>query len=167
MNKRVDIQDLGYKDYKQTWDYQEQLFKGTILENIAVGRPAATFEYVRWVVKHMGLEDWIRQQPEGYETVLRPEGKTLPRGIIQRLLLARAIAAKPKLLLLMDEFDALSMQERTDMIDFLTHPDRPWTLLVASGDAYWTKKTNRTVYLQNGRIVTYDAAMQSLNRPNS
>jgi lipoyl(octanoyl) transferase len=30
MNKRVDIQDLGYKDYKQTWDYQEELFKGIV-----------------------------------------------------------------------------------------------------------------------------------------
>ena len=30
MNKKVELQDLGYKDYKQTWDYQEQLFKGII-----------------------------------------------------------------------------------------------------------------------------------------
>ncbi|MEM9024531.1 MAG: ABC transporter ATP-binding protein, partial [Bacteroidota bacterium] len=99
---------------------QEQLFAGTVLENITMGRTTASFDNVRHVVTHLGLEEFIRSLPQGFDTELEPQGKGLPGSIVQKLLLARSIVDNPKLLLLEDAFEHLDETERRRIIDFLT-----------------------------------------------
>ncbi|TNE55168.1 MAG: ABC transporter ATP-binding protein [Bacteroidetes bacterium] len=131
---------------------QEQLFEGTILENIAMGRETATFENVKWAVGHLGLNSFIKSLPDGYETVLDPQGRKLPRSTMQKLLLARSIADKPKLLLLEDAFEHIDEQERIRIIDFLMDKANRWTLVAVSADPYLAKIADRIVYLKDGRL---------------
>lgn len=132
---------------------QEQIFNGTVLENIAVGRPAATFENVQWAVEQIGLEAFIRQLPNGYETMLNPEGKGLPQSTIQKLLLARSIAAKPRLLLLNNALQSLDVSERKKITDFLTDRKNKWTLVAVSADPYLAKQSDKIVILEKGKIA--------------
>ncbi len=132
---------------------QEQLFEGTILDNITMRREQATFEQAQWAVKQVGLSDFIRQMPKGFDTLLDPEGKRLPNSTVQKLLLARSIAAKPKLLLLNHDFQQLDQSERYKIIDFLTDRTNSWTLVAISSDPYFVKRANRVIVLENGKIV--------------
>lgn len=136
---------------------QGQIFQGSILENISMGRENATFDNVREAVKVTGLEDFIRSQPQGYNTELDPLGIKLSRGIIQKLLLARSIAHKPKILLLENALEQLDSRDRKNIIDFLTHPSNTWTLIAVSVDPYFAHKLDRVLILEDGSIIEDDA----------
>ena len=132
---------------------QEQLFAGSVLDNITMGREAATFDNVLWAVQNVGLNDFIKSLPNGYDTKLDPQGKKLPRSITQKLLLARSIADKPKLLLLEDAMSHLDNTERRAIVDFLTQPDHPWTLVAVSSDWYFAESCDRIVQVEAGQVV--------------
>jgi len=132
---------------------QEDLFEGTLLENLTMGRPAATFENVKWAVENLGLIEFIERQPKGYETFFDPQGKRLSRSIIQKLLFARSIVDKPKLLLLEDAFEHLDPRELKKTIDFITSPENPWSILAVSTHPYLASKADRIHFMENGKIT--------------
>ncbi len=132
---------------------QEQLFDGTVYENISMGRDGATFENVRWAVKELKLEDFIQRLPNGYDSPIDPQGKKLPRSVVQKLLLARSIADKPKLLLLEDALEHLDETERVSIIDFLVRPENKWTIVAVSSDHYFHTKADRVLQMRNGQFT--------------
>jgi ABC-type bacteriocin/lantibiotic exporter with double-glycine peptidase domain len=131
---------------------EEQLFEGTVLENIAIGRKNASFSNVQWAVENLGLSEFISSLPQGYNTIIEPEGKRFSKGMISKLLLARSIAHKPKLLLIKDAFQSIRINEKKKIIDFLFHPDQPWTIIIASEDKTVAEKSNRILILEDGKI---------------
>ncbi|MCG8577204.1 MAG: ATP-binding cassette domain-containing protein [Flavobacteriales bacterium] len=139
---------------------QEQLFDGSILENITMGREDASFENVQWAVRELGLGDFIKAQDNGYNTILDPEGKKLPRSIVQKLLLARSIVDKPKLLLLEDAFEHLEQKDRRKIIDFLTSSENKWTLVAISSDSYVAEACDNIALMKNGAIVEIGSYQQ-------
>jgi len=144
---------------------EEKLFEGSILENITMGRKSATFENVQWAVKNLGLDDFIKSQPKGYESIIQPEGKHFSQGTIDKLLLARSIADKPKILLIKDAFQSIQRDEKKAIIDFLLDKNQPWTLVVSSSDDYLATKVDQIYLLENGEIIekgTYDQLKDKL-----
>ncbi|MBL1279514.1 MAG: ATP-binding cassette domain-containing protein [Fluviicola sp.] len=148
----------------------ERLFEGTILDNIALGREMATFENVKWAVESLGLSDFIKGTSEGYNTVLDTQGKGLPESTVTKLLLARSIAAKPKLLLLENPLEHLNEGECRKIIDFLTSKENKWSIVIVSPNIYLAKKASKIVVLKAGgvdAIGTYDELKDSTNfNPN-
>jgi ABC-type bacteriocin/lantibiotic exporter with double-glycine peptidase domain len=133
---------------------QEQLFDGTVLDNITMGRPGATFENVKWAVKNLKLDGVINALPNGYDTLIDPQGKKLPRSTIQKLLLARSIADKPKLLLLEDALEHLDETESKSIVDFLLKPDNDWTIVAVSTDPYFQSKADKVLTMEAGQFIT-------------
>lgn len=132
---------------------QEELFEGTIVENISMGRPEASMENVKWAIEKLGLTDYVSHLPKGYETVLDPTGRKMPRSISQKLLLARSIVIKPKLLLLEDAFEHFEVEERKRIVDFLTSPENIWTMIAVSSDPYLSSKVDRVLIMKEGKIL--------------
>ena len=132
---------------------EEQLFEGTVFENIAIGRANATFENVKWAVENLGLSEFVKSLPQGYDTIIDPEGRKFSKGMIDKLLLARSIADKPKLLLIKDAFQSIRSEEKNEIVDFLLSKDQPWTLAIVSSDAYVAQKVDRIVILKKGSVV--------------
>ncbi len=130
-----------------------ELFEGTVLENITMGRERATFANVKWATRALGLTEVIRDLPDGFETHLDPTGDKLPRSIVQRLLLARSIADKPRLLLLEDSFDAFEEADRRQIIDFLTDRTHPWTIVAVSANDHLANQCDRVVQMVDGTII--------------
>lgn len=123
------------------------LFAGSIFDNIALGRPAATAENVRWAIREIGLESWVNSTENGVQTTLNPAGQHLPQNIIQRLLLARSIAVKPELLVLENPLGPINPSGRPALVETLTHPQQPWTLIVVTDDPELRAACNRTIEL--------------------
>jgi ABC-type bacteriocin/lantibiotic exporter with double-glycine peptidase domain len=130
----------------------EQLFEGTLLENISMGREKANFENVVWAVKQLGLDSFVKSLSEGYNTVIYPQGKKFPKGIVERLILARSIADKPKLLIISDTFSAIDREEKERIFKFLTEDEAPWTLVVSTNDLSLSKFIKRQVVVENGKL---------------
>lgn len=131
----------------------ELLFEGSVLENITMGREKATFENVQWAVEKIGLSEFIKKLPNGYNTQIHSQGKHFSKGIIDKLILARSIADKPKLLLVKDAFMSMDLQEREGIMNFLTSPENEWTLVVASKDSMWNSKVDRVYLSENGELT--------------
>jgi ABC-type bacteriocin/lantibiotic exporter with double-glycine peptidase domain len=132
---------------------QEQLFKGSILDNITMGRPQATFENVLWAVRSLGLEEFIKGLKDGYETLVDPEGKKLPRSISQKILLARCVADRPGFIVVEEAMGHIDESERHRIIDFLTSSENKWTLVAVDSDPYFAQKCDQIALMENGRIV--------------
>jgi ABC-type bacteriocin/lantibiotic exporter with double-glycine peptidase domain len=132
---------------------QEQLFQGTILENITMGRSQATAENIRWAVTNLGLAPFIKSLEKGYDTMVGPQGQKLPGSIKQKLILARSIADRPRLLLLEDALEHLDEQEQRRIINFLFDPQYPWTVVAVSGSTYMAEKASRTIVMEEGKVI--------------
>ncbi len=132
---------------------EDLLFEGSLLSNIDMGREHATFENVQWAVKNLELSEFVNSLPEGYDTILQPEGKGLPRSVISKLLLARSIVGKPKLLLVKDIFSTLDTKDQKKIIDFITCNECGWTMIAISSNSYLASKMNHIAQMDKGRIV--------------
>lgn len=149
---------------------QEQVFEGTVLDNVNMGLPNTTFDDVKWAIENVGLRDFVKRMEKGYETMLDPQGKSLPRSVTQRLLIARSIAHKPKLLLLEDTFEHIDEKDRNPIIDFLTDKTHGWTIVASSTDPYLARKADRIVVMKDRSILqigTYEEVKEIAHLKNS
>jgi ABC-type bacteriocin/lantibiotic exporter with double-glycine peptidase domain len=131
----------------------EAPFEGTIRENITFGNPDISDGDILEALDQVGLTGFIQEQPKGLSTILHPEGKQISYTVSKKLVLARAIAKHPKLLILEDPLDHFSPKESRRLIDFLTHKDRPWALIVVSDNLYWEEHCHQAIVLEKGKIV--------------
>jgi len=123
-----------------------QLFEGTIAENILIGRKIED-AYFQQIIQKLNLAQYVKQQPEGIHTLLDSGGKSLPRSIIQKLLLARILVGKPKLLLLEDPLTFVEGEDKDNIIDYLMDTQQNWTVLVIADYPYWKQKCTQTISL--------------------
>jgi ABC-type bacteriocin/lantibiotic exporter with double-glycine peptidase domain len=132
---------------------QENIFDGTIYENISLGNPDIKLEDVMWAAKQVGLEGFVQRLPRGFDTHLKPEGKNVPNSVRARILLARSVAPKPKLLAMESFLNNLEQSDRLSIVDFLTSPERPWTLIAVTDDPYLAAKSDRIIIMKDGQII--------------
>ncbi len=149
----LDLESL--RTYMGDFMSQEELFEGTLFDNIALGREVVKLEHVKHALNQVGLVQYVSQLPDGYQTVLAPLGKNLPASVSQRILLARSFVHQPKVLLLEDAFEHLDDDCRMNLIDYLTHEDRPWTLIASSSDPYLLRKVNKIAVLEKCSLKAF------------
>jgi len=132
---------------------EESPFEGTILNNITFGDKTLSQEQVYWALKNVGLTEFIKEQPQGLKTMLYPEGKQIPYTISKKIVLARSIVRKPKLLILKDPLDQFDKNEALRIIDFLSNPENGWALLVVSENMLWADRCTRIITMEKGKII--------------
>ncbi|NER10271.1 ABC-type bacteriocin/lantibiotic exporter, contains an N-terminal double-glycine peptidase domain [Muriicola jejuensis] len=132
---------------------EESPFEGSILENITFGDDSITDEEVYWALDKTGLTEFVKDQPRGLRTMLYPEGQQIPYVVSKKIVLARSIVRKPRLLILKDPLDHFNPAEAEKIIDFLTDRSNPWALVVVSQNPRWTKKCTRIITMKAGKIT--------------
>jgi len=131
---------------------QDQIFEGTIEENISLGRENVKLNDTIWATQSVGLDDFIKTLPKGYNTQLNPLGNKLPSNILYKLLLARSIVHRPKLLLIEDVFGKFTPEDRKSILEFLTSKKNGWTLILAASDTQYADYFDHVLFLNNGKI---------------
>ena len=130
----------------------ETPFEGTLKENITFGNPEITKEDILWVLDVTGLSKVVKDMEDGIDTVIFPEGKQISYTVAKKIVLARSLVKRPKLLVLRDPLDQFDEDETTRIMDFLTDPAQPWSLVVVSDDKKWVNKCGRILTIENGTI---------------
>lgn len=131
---------------------QEDIFKSSLLENITMGHQNIRLEDVISAVEKVGLADFVKKLPDGYDTILLPGGKNLPRNIISKIIFARCIAARPALLAIEEPFDFLEKEDRERIAKLLTSIPN-CTLVTVTDDALMAAKCDRIIIMQEGSIL--------------
>lgn len=162
-----DGRNLRELDREQTRDRIGQvlsvtdLFDGTVLENIAVGRPDIDEEAVVEALRLVGVLDDVQAMPEGLKTVISRGGRSLPTNVAIKLLLAQGIAGRPRLIVFDDLFMNLPPADRDRLLDVLTSRSHPWTVLAVSHDPVLLSRFDRLVVLDSGKLIA-DGPYQEL-----
>lgn len=131
----------------------ETPFEGTILENITFNDPNISTENIKWAVTATQLSSLIKTLPEGLNTKIFPEGRQLSSSNAQKILLARSIIHKPRILFYEDPTDTMDEAVASEIIDFITSDKNNWTIIVSSKNSYWKTKCNREIIMENGVII--------------
>jgi ABC-type bacteriocin/lantibiotic exporter with double-glycine peptidase domain len=160
-----DLDRAALRDVIGQYLSKDDLFEGTVEENISVGRSSVTTGEVLRVLRMVGLSEWAQALPDGLGTRLLSGGRGLPSTITVKLLMAQAIVARPRLLLFDDFLGTVEADVRDDLIAMLTARDSGWTLLVSTHDAEFLQACDRIVLLENGRIRTEGTYDQLLTDP--
>lgn len=129
----------------------QDIFKGSLLENITMGNATLTIEEVTNMVDRCGLMPFVQSQPEGYDMILDPAGKRLPKVTIQKILLARALLGQEKLILLEEPTHHLEQAHKTQVLNFI-HSLKNITVLIATNDPEEIASCNRSIILQPIKI---------------
>lgn len=127
------------------------LIAGTIADNLRVGLRGVTISQMQEAIEAVGLGQAVRGMSDGIDTQLVTGGLPLTGRRRIRLLIARALVAQPRLLLVDELLDGLDEATTARLCDVLCAPGRPWTLLVATRDPRVAGRIGRHVDLDAAR----------------
>ncbi|HEX9999797.1 MAG TPA: ABC transporter ATP-binding protein [Actinoplanes sp.] len=137
------------------------LFSLSIHDNIAYGRPEATREEVVAAASAAGADGFIRELPEGYDTVVGERGYTLSGGQRQRIAIARALLVNPPVLVLDDATSAIDVTVEQRIHASLREQMRGRTTLIVAHRLSTISLADRVVLMERGRVIA-DGTHQSL-----
>jgi ABC-type bacteriocin/lantibiotic exporter with double-glycine peptidase domain len=121
---------------------------GTVLDNVRMGRDEITLGDAREALRAVGLIDAILELPDGLDTVLWTGGSPLSQGQATRLMIARALAGRPRLLILDEALDQMGVQAREDVLPHLMGSHLPWTVLLITHFDALASRCDRIITLE-------------------
>ena len=152
----VDVRDYDIETLRNSVAMvlqKNELFSGTIAENLRWGNEHATDEEVREAARLACADEFVEQFPEGYDTYIEEGGTNVSGGQKQRLCIARALLKKPKVLILDDSTSAVDT--KTDAIiqhSFRTYiPDT--TKIIISQRISSVQNADKIILMEDGHIA--------------
>jgi ABC-type bacteriocin/lantibiotic exporter with double-glycine peptidase domain len=130
--------------------WQENIFKGTVRENITIGKADVTDDEIWEALEAVSAVRAINRLDRGLDTELMSEGLGMAKALLRKIILARSVVSSPKLLLLELESANLTLDEKEKFVNFLI--GKPWTVLVVSHDGDLIRKFNNVICLEKGKV---------------
>jgi ABC-type multidrug transport system fused ATPase/permease subunit len=156
---RVDGHDLSrvrLADYRTQLGvvFQENfLFDGTVFENIAFARPDAPREEVLRAARIARCDDFVRELPDGYDTIVGERGVKLSGGQRQRVAIARAILADPRILILDEATSSLDSESEAAIQEGLAELMKGRTTFVIAHRLSTIRNADTILVLEGGQII--------------
>jgi subfamily B ATP-binding cassette protein MsbA len=129
------------------------LFSGSILDNIQYGKPDASLEEIKEVIKAVNLYDFIERLENKYGTLIGERGIKLSGGQKQRIALARTLLKNPKILLLDEATSALDTETESIVVESLERISHECTTFIIAHRLSTVLRADRIYVIENGKIV--------------
>ncbi len=149
--KKIDLKQ--FRSQIGTIIHGEKTFEGTILENITFNDPLVSPEDLKWALDAVQLTPFIKTLPLGLETKIFPAGRQMSSSDVRKILLARSIVHKPRILFYEDPTDSMDEKVANEIIDFILSDENKWTVIVSAKNTYWKEKCNRHITMKAGAIL--------------
>lgn len=135
-----------------------EVIEATVLENVRVGRAHVTHADARAALHTVGLLETVLALPDGLDTVMWSGGAPLSLGQANRLMVARAIVGRPRLLVLDEALDHMDADVRETVLPAVLGPGADWTLLVVTHSDAVAGLCDRVVRLDRSPEVSHGNA---------
>lgn len=160
-----DVREYAVNPLREQIGYVLQdtvLFRGTILENIAFGRPNATREEIVDAARLANADEFISKMPKGYDTMVGERGSTLSGGQRQRLGIARVMVRNSPILLLDEPTAALDSESEKLVIEALERLMKGRTVITIAHRLMTIRDCNKIIVISGGVVAesgTHDELM--------
>ncbi|MFM7224617.1 MAG: ABC transporter ATP-binding protein [Actinomycetota bacterium] len=152
----IDLRDLALADLRATVAVVRQdpvIMPLTIADNIAYGAPHSTRAAIEAAARAAGADEFIRDLPDGYDTVVGERGASLSGGQRQRLAIARALCSPASMLVLDEPTSALDAASEQIVVDVLRSLAGRRTVVVIAHRLTTVRAADRIAVLEHGRVV--------------
>jgi len=130
---------------------QQDIFQGTLWENIELGRKGIQPKDVIKLAKDLGFENFLDQFTNGFDTILDPTGKKIPYTNTKKILLLRALVNSPRLLLMEEPWNDLGKDLKEQVMNYFLGLKNT-TCIIISNDKDFASKCDQQFNLVNGTI---------------
>lgn len=151
----VDVRDLDRTDLRKhiAMAFEDAtLFSASVRDNVLLGRPNATKKELKQAIE-IAQAQFVYDLPEGLDTKIGEEGMSLSGGQRQRLALARAVAAKPEVLVLDDPLSALDVDTEAMVEEALRTVLKTTTALIVAHRPSTVQLADKVALLEDGKIT--------------
>jgi ABC-type multidrug transport system fused ATPase/permease subunit len=151
-----DVRDYKLNPLREQIGYVLQdtvLFRGTILENIAYGRPNATREEIIDAARMANADEFISRMPKGYDTMVGERGSTLSGGQRQRIGIARVMVRNSPILLLDEPTAALDSESEKLVIEAMERLVKGRTVVMIAHRLATIRNANKIIVIDRGVVA--------------
>jgi ABC-type multidrug transport system fused ATPase/permease subunit len=175
----VDVRDYDLQALRKNFGFVLQdtvLFRGTVQENIAYGRPDASLEEIVTAAELANAQEFIERMPLGYQTIIGERGLTLSGGQRQRLGIARALIRNSPVFILDEPTAALDVEAEKKVVEALERLMKGRTVVMITHRLDTLRAADKVVVVTDGLVTeegTHDQLLSlggvysGLNRPQS
>jgi ATP-binding cassette subfamily C protein LapB len=152
----TDYNQIDPADLRRSIAYIAQdvvLFRGTIRENITVGRPQVTEEEVFEAAKKSGVHDFVQRHPMGYDAPVGERGEGLSGGQRQAVALARAMLLKPNVMVCDEPTNSMDVQAEEAFTKHIKEHVQDKTLVLITHRQHLLALVDRLILVDQGRVV--------------
>ena len=152
----VDVRDYRLQGLRQHFGFVLQdtvLFRGTVRDNIAYGRPGATPEEVMEAARLANAHEFIARMPAGYDTLVGDRGMTLSGGQRQRLGIARALVRNSPMLILDEPTAALDTESEERVVEALERLMKGRTVVMIAHRLATLRAADKVIVIQDGVVA--------------
>ena len=152
----IDVKQMGFRELRQSIAMVSQetyIFMGTVAENIAYARPDATRREIIDAARRAAAHDFICKMPQGYDTIIGSAGRSLSGGEKQRISMARAILANPRILILDEATSAVDTETELAIQESLEQLVQGRTTLSIAHRLSTLRNADRLIVVDDGKIT--------------
>jgi ATP-binding cassette subfamily B protein len=151
-----DIKEFTLKSLRDQITFVPQdpmLFRATVADNVSYGKPDASREEIEAVAELAGADDFVREMPEGYDTMLSERGESLSGGQRQRISIARAMLRDTPILILDEPQSGLDAEAANAVEESWRHLTAGRTTFVIAHELRLVRNVDQILVLQEGRVA--------------
>ncbi len=166
----VDLTDISLKEWRRMIGYVPQeltLLHTSVIENITLGDVTIGTERVWHALALAGAADFVRELPDGLESDVGEMGAKFSGGQRQRLALARAIVARPKLLILDEVTSALDPETERDICDRINALAGEFTVVAITHRQAWSRIASNLYKVAGGKVIEVHSKPPRANKTAS
>lgn len=159
--RRLDV--TAYRKRLAIVHQEVDIFNGTLLDNLTYGNPHATLEQVREACRIAQADDFIRNMPKGYSTIVGERGVRLSGGQRQRIGIARALIMEPDVLVFDEATSSLDYESERSIQLAMRTLSGTRTMIIIAHRLSTVREADKIVVLEKGRIVEVGSHNELLN----